>query len=557
MTAVGVPTPAPALDAVPPAAPGAAASAREGFLDGRIPALLVFAVVLATGLLVMQPHPLGVFTDDAMYAILARSLVDGEGYRFINLPGSPAGTHFPPVYPAFLALLWKLFPAFPDNVAVFKGANALLNAVAAVLTFRLASDGFGVHRGVALFVAIAAGIGVPSLLLSGMVLSEPLFLVGLLLALPLAERVRRAPTTGGALLLGAAAGLLVLTRSIGVTFLLATLLVLAYARHWRAMALVAAAAAAFVVPWNAWVARHDAELPETLRGKYGSYSGWLSQGVAAHGPSFVVETVARNAPQSVVVLSEPLRVPRWTWMPKMVWTHYLGMVVAVGLGVAGLVALLGGAPVAAVTFAGYLALVFIWPFDPTRFIWGVWPLFLAIAAAGATWALARARTMAGPRGDTLRAGTLALAGAGAVGAAAHLTFGLQHDWSHGLARARAQASLPIVFFVQEHTRPDAVVASDEEAMVYLYTGRRGVPNTRFTPDEYLSPRGEAQRRADFDAMIAGADPDWLVVSMQSTAAVANQRAATRGDIRQVGTLPDGSLIFERVRDANRTPASTR
>ena len=80
-----------------------------------------------------------------MYAVLARSLATGEGYRFLNLPGSPNATHFPPLYPLFLAGLWKLFPSFPANVTLFKFANAVLVALAAWLAWRFARRQAGMN----------------------------------------------------------------------------------------------------------------------------------------------------------------------------------------------------------------------------------------------------------------------------------------------------------------------------------------------------------------------------------------------------------------------------
>src|SRR6185436_3223086 len=71
------------------------------------------ALTLAAALVAIDPLPVGVFYDDAQYLILAKALASGDGYRFINLPGAPAATHFPPGYPLLLALLWKLSPSFP------------------------------------------------------------------------------------------------------------------------------------------------------------------------------------------------------------------------------------------------------------------------------------------------------------------------------------------------------------------------------------------------------------------------------------------------------------
>src|SRR3954447_13231294 len=45
--------------------------------------------------------------DGAGYAVLGEALAVGRGYREIDRPGSPRHAHFPPGYPAALAILWK------------------------------------------------------------------------------------------------------------------------------------------------------------------------------------------------------------------------------------------------------------------------------------------------------------------------------------------------------------------------------------------------------------------------------------------------------------------
>jgi hypothetical protein len=42
--------------------------------------------------------------DNAGYYILGRALLQGEGYTNIHIPGTPAASHFPPGYPALLAV---------------------------------------------------------------------------------------------------------------------------------------------------------------------------------------------------------------------------------------------------------------------------------------------------------------------------------------------------------------------------------------------------------------------------------------------------------------------
>ena len=92
---------------------------------------------LATGLAIVDALPVGVVADDAFYVILARALATGQGYHVLNVPGHPAGTHFPPGYPALLALLSFVAPAFPASVAAFKAFNAVFLAASAVLVARL------------------------------------------------------------------------------------------------------------------------------------------------------------------------------------------------------------------------------------------------------------------------------------------------------------------------------------------------------------------------------------------------------------------------------------
>src|ERR1700730_2310570 len=73
------------------------------------------ALGFAMGVLIIDGAPVGVFADDAFYVLLARSVAEGQGFRFLNLPGSPAATHFPPGYPLVLAGLWRVAPSFPAN----------------------------------------------------------------------------------------------------------------------------------------------------------------------------------------------------------------------------------------------------------------------------------------------------------------------------------------------------------------------------------------------------------------------------------------------------------
>ena len=56
---------------------------------------------------------IGELHDDGIYLISAKSLTDGQGYRILSLPGEPAQTKYPPLYPLYLSSLWRWGPGFP------------------------------------------------------------------------------------------------------------------------------------------------------------------------------------------------------------------------------------------------------------------------------------------------------------------------------------------------------------------------------------------------------------------------------------------------------------
>ena len=67
--------------------------------------------------------------DGAGYAVLARSILAGSGYRAIDHPDAPRHAHFPPGYPLALAALWTI--TGPSNASAH--AFSILCTIAATL----------------------------------------------------------------------------------------------------------------------------------------------------------------------------------------------------------------------------------------------------------------------------------------------------------------------------------------------------------------------------------------------------------------------------------------
>ncbi|MDB4912925.1 MAG: hypothetical protein JWM95_569 [Gemmatimonadetes bacterium] len=433
----------------------------------------VGTIALAFGVVIADRYPVGVFHDDAMYVILARSLATGQGFRYLNIPGAPLASHFPPGYPFVLSLVWRLLPVFPANVLAFKLLNAVFFSASAVLITQLARERFDDSRA-AVIVGLLSAISVPFLVLVSMVLSEPMFLALLLGLLIVAERLVASPMSRSrALACGACIGLLTLVRAHGIVMLPAVMIPLALHRRWKDAALVAFAAVAAMLPWQLWGAAHSAALPPPLAGNYGSYVAWWIRGYRDMGPVMILETVRRTTSEVVAMLATLFSPGQATAVRVMTLASLTGVFVA------GAVHLRRHAPVTLGFLAWYAAIVLAWPFPPSRFVWGVWPLLLFLIVAAA-----RARVPA----------RLALAGALVwltVGYAEYEVRAIRGKWWSSISRTSSQRIQPAVAWVLANTAPDDVVAADDEGSVFLYTGRQAVPVASFTTSHYLRDRSAA------------------------------------------------------------------
>ena len=196
----------------------------------------------------------------------------------------------------FLALLWKLSPQFPQNVAMFTFANAGFLALAAFATFRFARDRLALSTLGSAAVGVAGTVSVPALIFGVFVLSEPMFMALLLLVLIYAERVaercglaRRAVRRAGGWRTGDGAHDGDVRRA-GVRARAAFPSPL-FCR--RCCALLACAV--FLVPWHIWVAAHGAEIPPVLLGKYGPYDAGSRMRCASTACRSCCDVIAKNA----------------------------------------------------------------------------------------------------------------------------------------------------------------------------------------------------------------------------------------------------------------------
>jgi len=392
----------------------------------------------------------GVFYDDGLYAGLATALGSGLGYVHPNLPGMPGAVHYPPLYPL---LLTPFFGALSVQSAAIAGKllNALLSAGAAGLIAWHAAKtdllGPRIPRWVAGAVVFAAAVAIPVLATQGVLFAEPLFGVLLAVAVIAADRGTRP------WLAGMAGALALLTRSIGIAVIAGILGFLLLHRAPRRVALaVVLPGVIAALAWGLWVARHARQIDPALALGYGTYFAHVSQaGLSA---------IAVNVPD----MSRPLEALAFGWIPVR-WLYGIFATASLGVGLYGLW-LVARRSAIGLSLVFYFIILAIWPHPPDRFLWAVLP-WLALLWAVAMLELWR-------RWPRVRIPVAVLA-ALAVGGYLHYEYrGFRGRWWDAQARA-ISANFAELLPVVKNLPDSAVVATDDEALVWLYSRRLAVP----------------------------------------------------------------------------------
>jgi hypothetical protein len=525
-----------AISESPSSTDSAAASRKAAARPRWLVPLVLGAIVFAVSISSMGSYPVGVFLDDGIYVTLAKALATGQGFHYLNLPGQPAATHYPPGYPAFLALLWMMFPSFPENVVVFKAANAILLALTAVAALHFARVRLRLPLPPAFAVVLAFSIPIPILWLAGLLLSETLFLALLIPTLMFAERSVERGGLRDALLLGVIIGVLILVRTLGIALLPAVALCYLVRRRVREAALFAIAAIVVMLPWQIWVSRHALDLPPVLRGTYGSYTAWLADAYRELGLAFAFSVVRLNLKELGDTVAGFFSL---TAAPISVITVRATIVVLLALGLWGLRKL---APVTAWFIAGYCAIVFLWPFRPTRFMEGIWVLLGLTLTVGVRaiieWKDAR------PPLRVVRGVGLAASALVAIG---YLAYNARWYPKRGWERYEqetAAAAAPLLRWTVRHTAPTDIIASDGGAILYLYTGRQTVPLGEFTAVEYVREGTLPQTIRSMQDVLAAYDVRYVMVTGGSSAKAAEKLLyATPPELAFVDTLPKGGAVL--------------
>ncbi|MDB4892787.1 MAG: hypothetical protein JWL61_4642, partial [Gemmatimonadetes bacterium] len=244
-----------------------------------------------------------------------------------------------------------------------------------------------------------------------------------------------------------------------------------------------------------------------LEGNYGSYIGWWLRGYHEMGPSMIVETLRRTVPETTSMFTALFSPARGAT------AHAITLVALLVLSLAGARALVTRAPVALLFLLGYLAITLVWPFQPSRFVWGVWPLvLLVIVAAG--WSITSGLSQWPRPARAVLAVLFLWVGAGY---AAYEIRAARGGWWASISRAGDKRIAAALDWTAANTSPLDVVAADDEGAVFLYTGRKAVPVASFTTAHYLRERSaEVEAKEGLEPILAAYPLRVVLVGSKAT-----------------------------------------
>lgn len=254
----------------------------------------------------------GLMVDDAWYLVLAKALASGEGYRLISSATVAIMPVVPPGFPALLAPVFAIWPAFPDNLLLLKLISvAAMAGVAAATYFYLTRV-----RPVAPWMAAAVTVATvltPAMvfLATSTVMAEAAFTLLQVVVVILLDRRRDDATVdvrGTALAVAAS----VLIRAAGAAMFLGGVLFLLHLRSWRKLAVFAGTGALCLAPWliysaaNAPTAEQSANHGGTIAYAYLDLLAMRRAGSNEGGRAGLAELPARVLRNAVNVFGRDL-----------------------------------------------------------------------------------------------------------------------------------------------------------------------------------------------------------------------------------------------------------
>ncbi len=439
--------------------------------------------IAATALLVaywigFRAPGFGLYHDDGIYLVTAKSLAGGAGYRILSLPGQPPQAKYPPLLPLAVSGIWKVFPGFPQNLPLLKLVPLLSSVIWQWLAFvylKEISRTTWTAKGITLLTLSSPWV----LFFSVSILSETMFaclVTGALLSLRrLGTHEKEA--RGYLFLASGLTAAAILTRTAGFPLILAGTGALLTKRRIRAALGFALTTTALVLPWIAW-SSHYHPAPGSITAYYSgvNYTNWNILTNFRWDEKLVV--IGKNIFFSLLSpgLLMGMQLPRWGLFALLV-----GGLILYGF----ILELANGATELTLFLILYVGMLVIWVWPPTRFFVPIFPFLLLFGYTGIAHFL---NTVLRVRSSSRTAGWVSV-----LVLMPFLTHSLFLQAQHTLRTKSPSfsdhnqddwAQLTALWtWIAVNTPSDAVLLGNLDPAMYLSTGRKSVRGFQANPFE--------------------------------------------------------------------------
>ena len=462
--------------------------------------LILLALLIPSALFCWRNRDMPQFAylhDDGLMFVSAQSLAAGEGYRIASLPEQPAQTKYPPLYTAYLALIWLVNPHFPDNLRLATLACWICLFACLLVAYWLYRIWDLSERQALALTAILA-LNPYMVWFGGMMFSEMFFTVWILLAFAFLERKWFVAA-------GIAAGCAYLSRTAGIALLIAAPAFLLWKRQGRAAFRFAAAMLPFIAAWMLWSRAHLHHTTDLTLMYYTDYLGYEFKNVGFDNIHMVVW---KNLDELLYGAGSLVTMKLIDAQPMKILTEVMAIAM-----IAGVVRLFrrGVGQIYAIFALISAGMLIVWHFPPNeRFVLPLFPLLAAglLEEASHLAAMVRSALRHKDRSQRVAAGFMAACAAAvlllAAGSQLYMTFDKLSQAASG-NREKLAALRPAYSWISAHVPPGDPVLSYDDPLLYLYTGHRGnfmmiLPRWWYTGDQasitaaYNDLAGYASRR---------------------------------------------------------------
>jgi hypothetical protein len=460
-------------------------------MNGRKALVTLFLLLLIPVYWIELNTPaVGYYHDDGIYVVTAKALAEGKGYRILSLPGEMVQTKYPVLFPALLAIVWKIFPLFPEN-AIFLKMVPLIGTFFWVWLlhwfFKEKYLNASSSTGIILITLSSPWV----VLFSVTILSETIFAFLCTGALIYLNRLEGNPdkkeirTLFLSSILAAAA---FLTRSAGIPLLFAGTISLLLRRRYRTCVRFFLLYVIIVSPWILWQAIYHGSY--SWANSYYTSSNYQNWNILVNYPPLIkAEILAKNflflllAPTYLLGLN--IRLFGTLYFPYIIAIlvtsfSLLGFYQDLRMGIQSIHLFL----------LFYYGMLLIWVWPPLRFVVPIFPFWLFFAYKGVMLICSnfssRARIQRTVNEGLVILLCLCLGSALYVSTSNVLRIhqpavsisnpptNENYDW-YGVSSLLAWTS--------ENTPSDSVLLGNLDPTIYLYTGRKAVRG--FVADPYL------------------------------------------------------------------------